>query len=131
MPVTLDARTRALFDGRNFPVISTVNADGSPQSSVVWVKRDGDALLFVAPAAGLRARNLRRDPRISVSVFDASNPYESAEVRGVAHLLDDGVQELSDDLARAYLGETHAPPDDKARLVVRVVPEKVIAFPRT
>ncbi|MER5897239.1 MULTISPECIES: PPOX class F420-dependent oxidoreductase [unclassified Streptomyces] len=131
MPVTLDERTRALFDGRNFPVIATVNPDGSPQSSVVWVKRDGDTLLFVAPVARGKARNLARDPRISVSVFDAANPYSSVEVRGIAHLSEDGAQELSDELALKYLGETHAPPDGLVRVAVRVVPEKIIAFPRT
>ncbi|WP_411082285.1 PPOX class F420-dependent oxidoreductase [Streptomyces sp. cmx-18-6] len=131
MPVTLDERTRALFDGRNFPVVSTVNPDGSPQSSVVWAKRDGDALLFVTPLERGKARNLARDPRISVSVFDAANPYSSVEVRGTAHLSEDGAQALSDELALKYLGETHAPPDALVRVVVRVVPEKVIAFPRS
>ncbi|NUP37781.1 MAG: PPOX class F420-dependent oxidoreductase [Streptomyces sp.] len=130
MPVPLDAATRSLLDGRNFPVVATLRADGSPQSSVVWVKRDGDTLLFVAPAGRGKTANLTRDPRVSVTVYDAGNPYRSAELRGTAHLTDLDVTRLSDELAVKYLGETHEQADGVARVVVRVVPDRVIAFPR-
>ncbi|MGA4544948.1 PPOX class F420-dependent oxidoreductase [Uniformispora flossi] len=131
MPVPLDAATRALFDGRNFPVVATVKADGSPQASVVWIKRDGDTLLFVAPAGRGKTANLARDPRISISVHDAENPYQSAELRGTAQLTEQDAGRLSDELARKYLGETHAQDDGVPRVVVRVVPDRVISFPGT
>lgn len=130
MPVPLDAATRALFDGRNFPVVSTLRADGSPQTSVVWIKRDGDSLLFVAPAGRGKTANVARDPRVSVTVYDAQNPYRSAELRGTAHLTDDDVTTLSDELSVKYLGETHEQTDGVVRVVVRVVPDVVITFPR-
>ncbi|SHN29376.1 PPOX class probable F420-dependent enzyme [Actinacidiphila paucisporea] len=130
MPVPLDAATRALFDGRNFPVVSTLRADGSPQTSVVWIKRDGDTLLFIAPAGRGKTANVARDPRVSVTVFDAQNPYRSVELRGTAHLTDDDVKLLSDELSVKYIGETHEQTDGVVRVVVRVVPDTVIAFPR-
>ncbi|WP_235002661.1 PPOX class F420-dependent oxidoreductase [Actinacidiphila paucisporea] len=130
VPVPLDAATRALFDGRNFPVVSTLRADGSPQTSVVWIKRDGDTLLFIAPAGRGKTANVARDPRVSVTVFDAQNPYRSVELRGTAHLTDDDVKLLSDELSVKYIGETHEQTDGVVRVVVRVVPDTVIAFPR-
>lgn len=131
MPVPLDAATRALFDGRNFPVVATVREDGSPQSSVVWIQRDGDTLLFVAPSGRGKAANLARDPRVSVSIHDAENPYQSAELRGSVELTDLDPGKISDQLALKYLGETHEQDDGVPRVVVRVVPDRVIRFPAT
>lgn len=131
MPVPLDAATRALFDGRNFPVVATVREDGSPQSAVVWIQRDGDTLLFVAPAGRGKTANLARDPRVSVSVHNAENPYQSAELRGTVQLTDLDPGKISDELALKYLGETHEQDDGVPRVVVRVVPDTVITFPRT
>lgn len=131
MPVPLDAATRALFDGRNFPVVATVREDGSPQAAVVWIQRDGDTLLFVAPSGRGKTANLARDPRVSVSIHDAQNPYQSAELRGTAEFTDLDPRKISDELALKYLGETHEQDDGVPRVVVRVVPDKVITFPST
>jgi PPOX class probable F420-dependent enzyme len=124
-----DEATRALLDGKNFAVVATLNPDGGPQTSVVWFKRDGDTIVFSTTASRRKARNLARDPRVSVSIFDTENPYHSVEIRGVAELVEDPRRTLSEELSQKYLGENPpAEPDDVVRLIVRVMPAKVTTF---
>lgn len=129
MAKKLDEKTRAFVDGKNFPVVATVNADGSPHSSIVLVKRDvDDSLLFVTHAGRRTERNISRDPRVNVSVYDLENPITSIEIRGTAKVLEGGGKELADELTMKYLGEVHDV-DDVSRVVVRIVPHMVIPFP--
>lgn len=126
---TFDTTAREILDGRNFAVVATVNADGGPQSSVVWYKREDDTVVFSTTAGRRKARNLARDPRVSVTVFDLADPYRSVEIRGTAELVPDDARALPYELSHRYLG-TDPPQDDAgtARLIVRVVPEKVVVF---
>jgi PPOX class probable F420-dependent enzyme len=126
MTTTLTPDVRALFDGRNFATLATVNPDGSPQTSVVWVLRDGDALLISVLSDRKKARNVARDPRVSVAIHDAANPYTAAEVRGVAQLLPDPAKELPATLSQKYLGVD--PPNESAdqiRMTIRITPAVV------
>jgi PPOX class probable F420-dependent enzyme len=124
-----DEATRDLLDGRNFATVATVNPDGGPQTSVVWILREGDTVAFSTTAGRRKARNLARDPRISVSVFDTANPYHSVEIRGTAELAEDTGRSLPKALSRKYLGEDPPPePDEVVRLIVRVTPDKVNIF---
>jgi PPOX class probable F420-dependent enzyme len=100
----LSDKVRALFDDKNFAVLSTLEPDGRPHSTVVWVKRDQDDLLFALPKSRRKTANLHRDPRVAVVVFDAANPYESAQVQGTAHIEDDPDAVLIDELSHKYLG---------------------------
>ena len=84
--MTLTDSVRRLFDGKNFAVLSTLEPDGRPRSTVVWTKRDVDDIVFALPKNRRKAANLIRDPRLTVVVFDAANPYESAQVQGVASI---------------------------------------------
>ncbi len=124
----LDQQVRALLDGRNFPIVATVDPDGTPRSSVVWIKRDGDELLFFTLAGRTKERNLSRDPRISVSVFGTANPYFSAEIRGTAKVTREGVDKLAAELGLKYLGAPNQPADGLPRVVVRIAPESVAVF---
>jgi PPOX class probable F420-dependent enzyme len=124
-----DEATRDLLDGRNFATVATVNPDGGPQTSVVWILREGDTVAFSTTAGRRKARNLARDSRISVSVFDTGNPYHSVEIRGTAELAEDTGRSLPKALSRKYLGEDPPPePDEVVRLIVRVTPDKVNIF---
>jgi PPOX class probable F420-dependent enzyme len=129
VPTALDDTARRLLDGKSFATVATLQADGSPQTSVVWVKRDGDQVLFSTVESRQKARNLRRDPRVSVSVFDPANPYLSVEIRGRAELTVDQHKALPVELSQKYLGEDPpAESPDEVRLVVRITPDKVITF---
>ncbi|MEV6669052.1 PPOX class F420-dependent oxidoreductase [Streptomyces sp. NPDC051162] len=129
MSVVLDEETRELLDGRNFAAVATLNSDGGPQTSVVWIARDGDAVLFSTTAGRQKARNLARDPRVSITVLDSENPYRSVDIRGTAELIEDRGKSLPDLLSRKYRG-TNAPaePEEVLRLIVRVTPRKVTGF---
>lgn len=129
MAAAFDEATRDLLDGRNFATVATLNPDGGPQTSVVWILREGDTVAFSTTAGRRKARNLARDPRISVSVFDTGNPYHSVEIRGTAELVEDTGKSLPKALSRKYLGEDPPPePDGVVRLIVRVTPDKVNIF---
>ena len=74
MAISLSEATLRLLDGRNYAVLATVNPDGSPQTSVMWVGRDGHDLLFSTVEGRVKHRNMRRDPRVSVTVIDSADP---------------------------------------------------------
>ncbi len=129
MKMIFDATVRKILDGKNFATVATLRPDGGPQTSVVWTKRDGDTVLFSTTAGRQKARNLARDPRISISVFDLDNPYMSVEIRGTAELIGDPEKRLPVELSHKYLGVD--PPQeqpDETRLIVRVVPDRIITF---
>jgi PPOX class probable F420-dependent enzyme len=125
--VRLTDKVRSLFDGTNFAVLSTLEPDGTPQSTVVWAKRDGDHILFALPKSRRKTANLNRDPRATVVIFDTANPYESAQVQGTASLEDDPNGTLIDELAHKYTGGPYpgfAGPNPQW-VTVRVTADKV------
>jgi PPOX class probable F420-dependent enzyme len=126
----LSDAARALIDGKNFGTVATRRADGSAQLSVVWVTRDGNDLLFSTLAGRAKPRNLSRDPRVSVIVAEADNPYRYVEIRGQATLGTEGGRELIDDLNEKYRG-TRPHVGDSAgdmRVVVRLSPDYVRVY---
>jgi PPOX class probable F420-dependent enzyme len=100
----LSDKVRMLFDDKNFAVLSTLEPDGTPHSTVVWVKRDGDDIVFALPKSRRKIANLTRDPRAAVVIFDAANPYESVQVQGAASVEDDPDGRLVDELSHKYTG---------------------------
>ncbi|MFM9611352.1 PPOX class F420-dependent oxidoreductase [Streptomyces sp. V2] len=129
MTIFFDDTVRALLDGKNFASVATIGPGGAPHNSVVWMKREDDTVLLTSLDNRQKVRNLRRDPRISVTVFDLANPYASVEIRGRAEILPDPEKRLPHDLAHKYLGiDPPAEKEDEARVVIRVVPEKVVGF---
>jgi PPOX class probable F420-dependent enzyme len=129
MALHLKDSIRQVLDAKNFASVATVNPDGGPQASVVWIVRDGDAVLFSTTSARQKARNLERDPRVSLTIFDLANPYHSVEIRGTAELTEDPARTLPQQLSQKYLGEDPPPePDDVVRLIVSVTAERVVEF---
>ena len=130
MPAALPAELKALLDTPVFVTVATVQPDGSPQVSPVWVKRDGDDLLVSTSVGRRKERNLRRDPRVSVVVQPFDAPYTYAEIRGTATLTTEGGDELMDELSVKYTGKKFAEfnpsVDDAERVVVRITPRKVV-----
>ncbi|MFI8350039.1 PPOX class F420-dependent oxidoreductase [Streptomyces sp. NPDC085596] len=131
MSAALSDRLKSLLDTRVFIVLGTVQPDGSPQMSPVWVKRDGDDVLISTTVDRRKEKNLRRDPRVTVVVMDPENPYEYAEIRGTAELTTEGGQALIDELSLKYTGKKYAEfnpasANDAERVVVRVTPRKVV-----
>jgi PPOX class probable F420-dependent enzyme len=127
--ISFSKKTQKLLDAPNFATVATLNPDGSPQTSVVWIKGDSDQVLFSTTTSRRKARNLVRDPRISLSIFDLENPYYSVEIRGTAELIEDPDRTLSQELSQKYLSQDPPPePSDVIRLIVRVTPHKILEF---
>jgi PPOX class probable F420-dependent enzyme len=129
VPVKLNEETRRLLDGKNVATVATLSPDGGPQTSVVWIVRDGDFVLFSTTARRQKARNLGRDPWVSLTVFDAGNPCQSVDIRGTAELIEDRDKSLLRPLWQKYLGQGQ-PGEERnvLRLIIRVTPQKVTGF---
>ncbi|MBE1500374.1 PPOX class probable F420-dependent enzyme [Amycolatopsis lexingtonensis] len=126
MSLTLLDAVRALIDGKNFATVATLDADGGPQTSVVWVGLDDGDLVFSATEDRRKVRNLRRDPRLSVSLTDAENPYRHTQLRGTAEITPDPGKALPKVLSHKYLGQDPPPEGPETeRVVVRLKVEKV------
>ncbi|MEU0335701.1 PPOX class F420-dependent oxidoreductase [Streptomyces sp. NPDC006193] len=133
MSAVLSDRVKSLLDDKVFIVVGTVQPDGSPQMSPVWVKRDGDAILFSTTVDRRKYENLRRDPRVTVVVMNPEQPYEYAEIRGTAEMTTEGGRELIDELSRKYTGKDYADFNpasvrDAERVVVRITARKVVGM---
>jgi PPOX class probable F420-dependent enzyme len=125
MGIPLNEATLKLVDGRNYAVLATVNRDGSPQTSVVWVGRDGEDLLFSTVEGRRKHRNMLRDPRVSLSVIDSEDPENYIELRGRVTIAPDPDRKVDTWLSWKYDGRD--PGQDRpgaVRVVVRMVVEK-------
>jgi PPOX class probable F420-dependent enzyme len=130
MAVVLGEAARKIIDGVNPAVLATLNPDGSPQTSVVWIGRDGDDVLISSAAGRRKDKNLRRDPRASLSVFDQADPEQYVELRGRATVSPDARRVLAVALAEKYEGpgagqEYLDLPAEITRIVIRLTPDRV------
>jgi PPOX class probable F420-dependent enzyme len=129
MSILLSDATVALLDGKNYAILATINPDGSPQTSVLWVGRDGNDLLFSTVAGRVKHRNMERDPRVSVTVLDSADPENYVELRGQVSMTPDVGRALDTRLSWKYDGRD--PGEDRpgaVRVVVRMVVEKVTGY---
>ena len=122
---------RALTSGRLGHLV-TLNPDGSPQVSVVWIGVEDDHIVVGHLMDGAKVRNIERDPRVALTVeAEGSNPIGMANyllVHGRAHLTRGGAPELLGRLAQVYVGPgTVFPPmaDPPAGHVIHITPERV------
>ncbi|MFF3643812.1 PPOX class F420-dependent oxidoreductase [Streptomyces sp. NPDC002564] len=131
MSAALSDDLKALLDTPVFITVATIQPDGSPQVSPVWVKREGDEVIFSTTVGRRKEKNLRRDPRVTVVVQPFDAPYSYAEIRGSVEMTTQGGQELIDELSLKYTGKKYAEfnpssKDDSERVVVRVSARKVV-----
>jgi PPOX class probable F420-dependent enzyme len=82
MAIALPDDVRALVEAPNYVHLSTLRADGSPRNWVVWIGVETDHLLVCTGESTWKARDMRRDPRVGISVVDLDNPYRMAAIQG-------------------------------------------------
>ena len=109
MPVALNAAVIDILDRPNPAVLGTINPDGSPQTSVVWVGRDGADLLISTADGRRKVRNVSRDPRVSLCVYDQADPEQYVEVRGLAAVTEDAGLAAGRRARRAVRGAGRGP----------------------
>jgi PPOX class probable F420-dependent enzyme len=106
MAIPIPPDVRDLLDRPNYVHLTTLRRDGSPRSWVVWAGVEGDRVLVCTDTGTWKARDMQRDPRVSLSVADLDNPYRMAAVQGrVAEVRPDPDNAVMDVLSRKYIGE--------------------------
>ena len=122
----LSAEQVKLLRETHIAFVATVNRDGSPQVTPVWIDTDGEAIVFNTARGRVKCRNLERDPRVSIAVVDAANPETRTLIaRGTAVLSEEGALEHIDFLSRKYGGKPWVPVAGQTRVIVRVLPDRV------
>ena len=120
-----------ILDKRAFAHLSTMMSDGSPQASAVWVDTDGPLIVVNSAEGRLKDRNIRRDPRVAISVTDPENPYRSLMIRGrVSKITNEGADAHIDKMAKKYMGVDEYPyrTPDEVRVMYYIEPERIAAM---
>lgn len=130
--VSLSDAARSLLTGPNLAHVVTVDPDGAPQVSCVWVGVDGDEVVFGSLGPFRKLRNLERDPRIALSMESTTvNPIGMREylvLSGTARVVPGGAPALLQELARVYIGpDARFPPmdDPPPGSIVRMTVDKI------
>ena len=122
----LHERTRELCEGPNFAALTTLFADGDPQTQIMWVGCDDDHVLINTEVHRAKFKNIERDPRVVVTVWDAATPYSYVEIRGrvVEKITGDVARADIDRLARKYTGSDYANEVTSERVILRIAPDR-------
>ncbi|MEY4577110.1 MAG: hypothetical protein RL701_1813 [Pseudomonadota bacterium] len=127
---TIPDAWKAVLKQPVFVHLTTIMPDGSPQVSPVWVDVDGDDLVINSAQGRVKDKNMRRDPRVALSVVGPENPYSFLTVRGrVVDITTQGADAHIDSLAKKYLGKDSYPfrQPGEVRVKYRIKPEKISA----
>jgi PPOX class probable F420-dependent enzyme len=112
----------------SFANLATVNADGSPQVTPVWVDFDGTNVIINTAKGRMKARNLEQNPRVALAISDPENPYRYLGIQGrVVEMTEAGSDAHIDKMAKKYMGKDTYPfrtPEEK-RVIVKIAPDKV------
>jgi PPOX class probable F420-dependent enzyme len=110
MGIELSEDLKAVIDAPNFAHLTTLDPDGMPQASAMWIMRDGDQIVFNTAEGRRKWRNMQRDPRVAVSISPLDKAYQNFSIQGrvVEMRTTDGV-EVIDLLAQKYLGRDKYP----------------------
>ena len=128
IPEPLPEDLKAAVDARTFAHLTTLDPDGSPQATAMWVTRDGDRIVFNTAEGRRKWRNMNNDPRVAISISSPEEPYQNWSIQGrvVEMRTADGVEGI-DRLAQKYLGEPKYPwlTADMVRVTVIVEPTRI------
>jgi len=130
MAIPLPQSVKKLLQDKAYGHVVTYNDKGSAQLTMVWMDAEGDDVLFNTSEGRRKSQNLRRDPRIIVSVQDRNDPQAHAVFYGKARVTDAGADEHIDKLAKRFLGADKYPfrqPGEK-RLIVRISVDRIGGF---
>jgi PPOX class probable F420-dependent enzyme len=125
---TIPASHADLLTKPAFANLATLNPDGSPQVTPVWVDFDGSHVIVNTARGRVKAKNLAREPRVALSIADPANPYRYLGIQGrVVEMTEKGGDAHIDKMAKKYLGKDSYPgrKAGEVRIVVKIEPDKV------
>ena len=128
MAESIDGRVRELLEDKNFSMVATVRKDGTVHGVVIWQHVEGDRIALNSSEGRAWPANVRRDPRVTITVHDNENPYEYVEIRGrIVEDTHDGAKEHIDALAKKYLDKDEYPfrQPGEQRVIFRIEPQRV------
>jgi PPOX class probable F420-dependent enzyme len=128
MPQPLTDEAKEIIESKSFAHVATINQDHSPQVSPVWVEHDGTNVIINSEEKRLKVRNLKRDPRVAISIQDPQNPYSYIHIKGhVVEITPKGGAEGIDRLSKKYTGQDKYPgnqPGD-VRVQIKIAPDRI------
>ena len=125
---TIPASHADLLKKVAFANLATLNADGSPQVTPVWVDFDGTHLIVNTARGRVKTKNLARDARVALSIAEPENPYRYLGIQGrVAEMTEAGADAHIDKMAKKYLGKDTYPfrAPGEVRVIFKITPDKV------
>lgn len=126
--MALDEDTVRLATGSNIATVVTLMPNGQPQALPTWVDTDGEHILVNTEPTRQRSKNVGRDPKITVLIQSADNPWDWSEVRGqvTETVGGDEARQHIDKLSRRYTGKDYGNPiGPEGRVILKVSPDKV------
>lgn len=122
-----DDTTRELLAGKAFAAFSTIMPSGQLSTQMMWVDADDSHILINTEVERQKFKNIRRDPRVAVMIFDPSNPFRYAEIRGrvVGTVTGAEAREHIDKVSHKYTGGPYANPIGSERVILQIEPERV------
>ena len=130
MPIALPDSVKKVLEDKAYGHVVTFNEKGQPQVTMVWMDVDGNEVLFNTADGRKKSHNLRRDPRIIVSIQNRAEPQSYLVLHGTATITDAGADAHVDKLAKRFLGVDKYPfrqPGEK-RLIVRIKADRLGGF---
>ena len=128
----MDPKAEELFQKKNLIFIATVNADGSPQLTPVWGNYDENHILINTAEGRLKHKNVKKDPRVAVSVVDHNNPLSMTTIKGkVVDIIPDYDYFHINKLTKQYMGISEYPfkKENEKRIIFKIKPEKIFVMP--
>ncbi len=126
MAAELTEEQQKLLLGTNLADVVTLMADGSPQVTPVWIDYADGFVMFNTAEGRVKPRNLRRDPRIALSVVDRANPFAWVAIRGrVVEIKAEGAYDHINKLSHKYTGRDYPRREGEVRLIVKIEPEHI------
>jgi len=127
MPIALPQPVRTLLNDKAYGHVVTFDAKGQPRLTMVWMDVDGDEVLFNTAEGRKKPQDLRRDPRVIVSVQDHNNPQFYAVFHGKARTItEEGARAHIDKLTKRFLGVDKYPgPPTETRVIVRISVDRI------
>ncbi len=123
----IDETVKTLAQGKNFAALTTLFVDGRPQTQMMWVDADDEFVLINTEVHRAKYKNTVHDPRVTVTIVDATNPYHYAEVRGRVVGEERGASSLAHihALSHKYNGTDYGQPIQSERVILKIKADEV------
>lgn len=122
----IDPTIKEFAQAKHFAALTTLLPDGQPQTQIMWVDADDEHILINTEVHRQKFKNVERDPRATVTIFDETNPYHYVEVRGhvVEKVRGDEARAHIDHLSQKYQGTPYPNAIQSERVILKIAPDR-------